>query len=108
MHGLRLALVCTLLLLLMRLCCLAAWRARTQLMAVTGRGRMGRCFYAWLALCEERWWKNQLAARDERVGLPAGQRERERGLGPAAVGTGRQAELQEGCGWFPMSLSLDE
>ena len=38
-----------------------------QLGATIRRGLMLRCFKAWRKLCVDRWWKNQLAARDTAI-----------------------------------------
>ncbi|GLC35838.1 hypothetical protein PLESTB_000499600 [Pleodorina starrii] len=40
---------------------------RRKVTATINRGRMKRAFLEWRHLCEDRWWKNQLAARDAQI-----------------------------------------
>jgi hypothetical protein len=48
----------------------AVYRIRLppQVTATISRGRMKRAFVEWRRICEDRWWKNQLAGRDAQVG----------------------------------------
>ncbi|KXZ56639.1 hypothetical protein GPECTOR_1g576 [Gonium pectorale] len=40
---------------------------RRKVTATISRGRLKRTFLEWRRLCEERWWKNQLGARDSQI-----------------------------------------
>ncbi|GFR41222.1 hypothetical protein Agub_g1895 [Astrephomene gubernaculifera] len=40
---------------------------RRKVTATINRGRLKRSFLEWRRLCEERWWKNQLGARDAQI-----------------------------------------
>ncbi|GLI68927.1 hypothetical protein VaNZ11_013348 [Volvox africanus] len=40
---------------------------RKKVIATINRGRLKRCFLEWRHICEDRWWKNQLTARDSQI-----------------------------------------